>query len=108
MTEEVTEYDALVREYRTIAGPLEYLVDHVQDSIELEHFSATKAGKLLIGRALNGARAALVIILDPSASPDTVTLAVAELRVQHRVLECFRDIIASGKQAAQVIDESTE
>jgi hypothetical protein len=103
----LSEFEQLSRDYRAMAGPLEFLVDRVQEGIELEHFRDTKAGKILIGRALHAAGAALELILDPISKDDELRLAIAELRVQHRVLDAFAAVISAGNQAGQTIEEQS-
>lgn len=100
---EQTDYERLSAEFRRIAGPLDFLVDSVQDGIELEEFVKSKAGQILIGRAAIEVRRQMQIILEPNTSHEKLMLAVAELRVQHRLLCAFGDVIATGRQSERLI-----
>ena len=100
---QMTEFEALVAEFRKTAGPLEHLASFISNGIEMEHFATTAVGKIFIGRAIAAARAALELVLDPNTADDRVLLAVQELRVQHRLLDTISTTIAAGRQAeAQV------
>ena len=103
---EKTDLDRIADEFRRNAGPLEYLVDAIQDGIEIEAFSASPAGKILIGRACQSARAAMEVLLDPNSSTERVMVSVQELRVQHRVLQAISDAVNSGRLATQNITQS--
>lgn len=106
MSEEaaVSDYEALSEELRKSLGPLESAVQYIQDGIEMEAFRDTRAGKIIIGRSMAGMRAALDIILDPSATPEDVTKAINELRVQHRVLDTIAETVRVGKEVTKRIE----
>lgn len=104
---EQSDYERLSEELRKSAGPLEFLVSAVQDGIELEDLAASRAGKVIIERAAHRLRSALEVILRASESPcsEAVQRAIFELRVQHRALAHFADVIHEGRVAARRIED---
>ena len=94
---EQSDFDRLAAEFRKSPGTTEFMADAVQDGIELEDFRATPAGRILIGRAVKSAHAALEVILNPNSDQASLSNAVAEMRVQHRVLNAIADAIQSGR-----------
>lgn len=102
---DTTEYDRLVKEFASTPGPLEGLVKPITDGIEMEAFAATRAGKNLIGMAMDGARAALLLIVDPNVAGNDLHNAVIELRVRHRVLDFIKSTLTAGKNAERRVRE---
>ena len=96
---EAPDYETLSRDLRDSAGPLEMLVDFVQDGIELETWGQTPAGKLLLSRARRACRLSLEVLLQPSAKGDEIDRALFELRVQHRVLQSYADVVSIGRES---------
>lgn len=108
MAEGMSEYEQRSAELRAIAGPLEYLVDSVQDGIEVQALRESKGGQVLIAQCCRAIKACMEVILDPNTQPVDLTNAITELRVQHRVLEMMSTTIAAGRQAGRIMAQSDE
>ena len=94
---QMTEYEALAAEFQRLSGPLDASVQYIQDGIEMEDFRQTRPGKVIIGRSVKSLKHHLELVLDPNVSGQDLLNAVAELRVQHRVLESISETVNVGR-----------
>jgi hypothetical protein len=99
-------YEALARSFRDSLGPLEMLADFVEDGLELEAWGATKTGRLLLTRARSAARVSIEVLLRPNSTDDEIARALMELRVQHRVMQAYSDVVQMGRDAQRRILEA--
>ena len=96
MAAEISGYEVLEQQLRKSPGVTDFVVQAIQNGLELEVFRGTKPGKLLIGRAVQGMINHLELVLDPNLSGEKLLQAVAELRVMHRMLVFIEETIAGG------------